>query len=115
MFGKIITGIFDFLMKQLDGFKPGVSQYIRSAAVPAVAIVMAVEEAHGAGKGVEKKAAAVKALVDEMAKAGVGDGKKIDLPGKLEEMVAGFVVEAAVKFLNEKAGDFFAGAANLLK
>lgn len=110
-----ISIMVDVIDKVMSKVTPGISGYVHEAAGVVFPIVLAVEEEMTDHPGPEKKAAAVKALLDEMALHNIGDGKKFDLPGKLEEIIASWLVEAAVTFMKTKGADFFAGAAKLLK
>lgn len=104
---KIIAAVKAFILNWLAGVNPKVAQYVKEACLLAVDIVQAAEDSGAAGPA--KKAKAVADLKQAMLAHG------LDLPGDLEEHVAGAVVEGAVLALKEHGGSFFAGLSPLLE
>lgn len=95
---KRVMALFDKKYPQYDK----ISDYVEHASEFALDLVIA---AQASGKDNEsKKAEAVNELIRLMGDAGVGDGKRFDLPGDLERQIASTVVEAALEAVKKKLG-----------
>lgn len=102
----IIAFVKNLIAQKTKDLNPTVKEYIDLAYGEAMLIVEAV--AADPITNAEKKAKATAQLVDFMKK------HSLDLPGTLEENVAGAIIEGAYLALKEAGGSFLSGLSALL-